>query len=168
MIETIVFGTVLAAMYILHGTYAIPMMAAFSAALLLGLAAVVMLIRGQKARAGELGIRTAVLALSCAVIYGLSAINAGTAVRRAGDIAAACEAYKAKTGAYPENLRALVPEYIKDIPAAKFTIMWAQYRLVGNRLMYVREPGMLASAYDLDTKEWDIVAVAEMFPKKGN
>lgn len=168
MIETIVFATVAVAMYILHGAYAIPMMTAFSAAAILGLAAVALLIRGQKGRAGELGLRAAVLALSCAFIYGLTWLNTGTAVRRAGDIAAACEAYKAKTGAYPENLRALVPEYIKDIPAAKHTIMWAQYRLVDNRLMYVLEPGMLASAYDLDTKEWDTVAVSEMFPKKAN
>ncbi|HAN05870.1 MAG TPA: hypothetical protein DCW72_00785 [Elusimicrobia bacterium] len=168
MLETIVFGIVLAAMYVLHGASIIPMMTAVSAAVILGLAAIVMLVRGQKTRAGELGLRAAVLALSCTAIYGLAALNAGTAVRRAGDIAAACEDYKARTGTYPENLRALVPEYIKDIPAAKFTIMWAQYRLVGSRLMYVREPGMLAAAYDLETKEWDVVGVAEMFPRKGN
>lgn len=168
MIETIVFGIVLAAMYVLHGSSTIPMMTGVSAAALRGLAAIVMLVRGRKARAAELGLRTAVLALSCAAIYGLAAVNSFTAARRTGDIAAACEAYKAKTGAYPENLRALVPEYLKSVPAAKFTIMWAQYRLVGSRLMHVREPGMLASAYDLETKKWDIVAVAEMFPRKGN
>lgn len=167
MLETIIFGAVLAAMYVLHGAAAIPMMTAASAAAVLGLAALAMLLRGQKTRAGELGLRTAVLALSCAAIYGLAALNSATAARRTGEIAAACEAYKAKTGTYPENLRALVPEYIKDIPAAKFTIMWAQYRLVGSRLMHVREPGMLAAAYDLETRTWDVVAVAEMFPRKG-
>jgi len=51
-----------------------------------------------------------------------------------------CERYKSKTGAYPDGFAKLIPEYIKDIPAAKITVLWAQYRLVDSKIMFVLEP----------------------------
>jgi hypothetical protein len=166
MFETILFAAVLAAVYILHGAFAIPMAAAVMTAAALGVAALTVLVRGNKPRAGNLGLKAAVFLGLCLALYGLKALNESKAVRGARTIAAACAEYKAKTGAYPDGLRALVPEYLKDIPAARFTIMWAQYRLVDGRVMYVLEPGLLAAAYDIETGERRVVKAAEMFPGK--
>lgn len=166
MLETILFAAVIAVTYILHGSFTITIAAAVMTAAALGLAALAVLARGNKARAGDLGLKTAVFLGLCLALYGLMAANEWKAASGAKAIAAACAEYKARTGSYPENLKALVPEYLKDIPAAKFTIMWAQYRLVDGRVMYVREPGMMAAAYDIATGERRVVKVSQMFPDK--
>jgi hypothetical protein len=129
-------------------------------------AAVVTALMKRPPRARELALKAGAFVLFGVLIFAGGRLNNVHARRGAVRLAAVCEAYKAKTGAYPESFGKLIPEYIKDIPAAKFTVTWAQYRLVDNKIMFVLEPGLLSEGYDLATRKWHIAEVAEMFPRE--
>lgn len=164
MFEIIIVGVVLFGMYILNGTAVIPEMTGLSTAAVLAVAALVFAAKKNTIRAKDLGVKAAVLTAVCGVIYGAAFLNQGKAIRGAERIAAACEAYKAKNGAYPETISKLAPEYLKSVPRAKFAIMWAQYRLKGDRVMYVLDPWvMMAGYYDLQTKKPGFAPMHEMF-----
>lgn len=164
MFEVIIIGAVLFGMYILNGTAVIPEMTGLSAAAVFAVAALVFAAKKNTVRAKDLGVKAAVLAIVCGVIYGAAFLNQGKASRGAERIAAACEEYKAKNGAYPETISKLTPEYLKSVPRAKFAIMWAQYRLKGDRVMYVLDPWvMMAGYYDLALKKPGFAPMHEMF-----
>ena len=125
-----------------------------------------MVLKKQKPRAKELILKAGVFVLFAGLILGIGRLNNSYAMRGAVRLANVCEEYKSKTGAYPDSFKKLIPEYIEDIPVAKFTTIWMQYRLVDNKIMFVLEPGILAKSYDLATKKWRIVPVSEMFPRE--
>jgi len=167
MFEITIIGVVLFGMYILNGTAVIPEMTGLSAAAVFAAAALVFAAKKNAARAKDLGVKAAVLAAVCGVIYGAAFLNQGKAVRGAERVAAACEAYKAKNGAYPETISKLTPEYLKSVPWAKFTIMWGHYRLKDDRVMYVLDPWvMMAGYYDLNLKKPGFAPMHEMFRSK--
>ena len=167
MLETMIFGTVLVGMYVIHGSAVIPAMTGGTAATLLAVLAAAFAFKKDAARAKDLALKAAVLAGSAALIFGAMSLNAGKAARGAARIAAACEEYKTKTGAYPENLNALVPEYLTSVPRAKATIMWAQYRIGGGKVLYSLDPWiMMAGYYDLASKKPGFSRIDEMLPVK--
>jgi hypothetical protein len=167
MLETIIFGAVLVGMYAVHGSAVIPAMTGGAAAVLLLIFAAAFAVKKNSARAKDLALKAAVLTGFAALISAAVFLNAGKAARGAERIAAACEAYKAKTGAYPVSLEALVPEYLPSVPRAKATVMWAQYRLGGNKVLYPLDPWvMLAGYYDLASKKPGFARIDEMLPAK--
>ena len=166
MIETIIFGLVLIAAYIIHGSASVAVLSAVLTAAALALAAAVAAMRKNGPQAKQLGVKAAAFLVVGGGIYGLNALSTKHARSGAEQLAGICETYKAKTGAYPEAFSKLIPEYAKDIPSARFTAMWGQYRLVGTSIMFVIEPGLLAAAYDIPEKKWSAVSFSEMFPKK--
>ena len=166
MIETIIFALVLLSSYIISGSSAVAILSAALTAAGFALVAIVAAIRKNGPQAKQLGLKAAVFLLLAGGIYGLNALSSSHARAGAERLAAACETYKEKTGAYPDTFSKLIPEYTKDIPAARFTAMWAQYRLVGTNIMFVLEPGLVAAAYDIPAKKWGVVSFSEMFPKK--
>lgn len=166
MIETIIFGSVLVAAYIIHGSASVGVLSAVLAGAAFALAAAVFALRKNGPQAKQLGVKAAAFLLLAGGIYGFNALSTSHARSGAERLAGICETYKAKTGAYPDAFSKLVPEYINDIPAARFTAMWAQYRLVGTSIMFVVEPGLLAEAYDITAKKRSVVSFSEMFPKK--
>lgn len=166
MIEIIIFGSVLVAAYIIHGSASAGILSAVLAAAGFALAAAVFAIRKNGPQAKQLGLKAAAFLLLGGCIYGLNALSARHARSGAEQLAGICETYKAKNGAYPDAFSKLIPEYVNDIPAARFTAMWAQYRLVGTSIMFVIEPGLLAASYDISSKKWGVVSFSEMFPKK--
>lgn len=164
MFEVIIIGAVLFGMYILNGTAVIPEMTGLSAAAVFAVAALVFAAKKNTVRAKDLGVKAAVLAIVCGVIYGAVFLNQGKAIRGAERIAEACEAYKAKNGTYPETIAKLVPEYLKSVPRAKVAVMWAQYRLKDERVMYVLDPWvMMAGYYDLTLKKPGFAPMHEIF-----
>lgn len=165
MFEIIVFGFVLLVVYVISGTYFVPVIAAIITAAIFGIAALTMLLKKRKPRAKELVLKAGVFVVFAGLIFGIGRLNNSYAMRGAVKLANVCEEYKSKTGSYPDSFKKLIPGYIEDIPVAKFTTMWMQYRLVDNKIMFVLEPGLLAKSYDLTTKKWRIVQVNEMFPR---
>lgn len=167
VIETIIFGAVLFGMYIVNGSAVMPAMAAGAAAAAMAGAAALLAVKKDKARAKGLALRAALLACTVPLIYGAMYLNAGKAARGAERLAAACEEYKAKTGAYPEDLCDLVPVYLDSVPRAKATVMWSRYRLRGHRVMYALDPWiMMAGYYDLEEKRPGFARLDEMLAAK--
>ncbi|MGD9642917.1 MAG: hypothetical protein AB7V08_09275 [Elusimicrobiales bacterium] len=167
MLETVILGAVLFGMYLLNGSAVIPLMTGAAVAAVFAAAALVYAFKRNSARAKDLGLKAVLLAAVAGLIFGVNALNNGMAARGAARIGAACEAYKTKTGSYPEKLSQLAPEYLKAVPAAKATVMWRYYRLKGGRVLYALDPWlMMAGYYDLGSKKPGFTRIDEMMAEK--
>jgi hypothetical protein len=164
MFETIVFGAALFAIYIVSGTYLTPVIAALITAVTFGAAALVMALKHRAPRAKELSLKAGAFVLFAILIFGGGRLNNIRARHGSVRLANACEEYKAKNGAYPDSFAKLMPEYLKSIPAAKYTVTGARYRLADNKIMFILEPGALVESYDLASKKWHIAEISAMFP----
>lgn len=97
--------------------------------------------------------------ISCAAVFvlgagvHLAAVKANMAVahHRLGLIASAAENYKNKYGKQPESLDALAPEFISRIPRAKYTLMFGQFYLADNKIMFMGTSPIMTFGYDLTT-----------------
>ena len=163
MIEMIIVGAVILGVYAVFGQFVTASWSATAIAGLLVIAALLMFFAGRKTRAAELAKKAAAFALLCVLIIGYSKFNNYVARHRAIRIAAACEVYRAKTGAYPKSLEALVPEYITAVPRAKYTLVWGNFRYIDAKIVYVHEPFLATPAYDLAAAKWGYVPPLSIF-----
>lgn len=166
MITSIIFMAAIASVYAVSGAQFIPQMLAIITAALLALAALAMLALRRRQQAKELALQALAFGGMALLVFSACKLDNSLARRGAVRLAAACADYKAKTGAYPDNFRKLAPDYIKSVPHARHTIMWAQYRLVDGKVMFVIEPGLLAHSYDIASGAWQVVDAAKMFPAR--
>jgi hypothetical protein len=92
------------------------------------------------------------------LVFGSNHINNRIARNRAEALIASIEQYKNDKGAYPDNLEALVPEYIDSVPLAKYTFMWNRFQyFVTNgeaSLWYVAFPPYGRPTYFFSSREW--------------
>ena len=164
--ETIIFIMALIGIAFIEGITAGTGMAAIFIMTVFGIMALVMVLKGSKAKAKEFGIKAGAYIILVAVLFGLNIMNGRIGTCGAERIAAACEEYKAKTGEYPEILEKLVPDYIKVIPAAKLSLRWSRYWLEDNKIIFVREPGVVVVTYDLIAKKWGFIPAKKIFGEK--
>lgn len=168
MIETIIVGAVILGVYAIFGQFVTALWSAGAIAVMLAIAALAALLGGRKPRAAELLKKAGAFALLCLLVIGYSRANDQIARHRAARVAAACEGYKARTGAYPLSLKALVPEYMTDIPRAKYTLVWGNFRYINAKIIYVYEPFLATPAYDLAESKWGYVPPLSIFdPRPG-
>ncbi len=82
------------------------------------------------------------------------------AQKRVTEVAEALVRYKARTGAYPEQLRQLVPDYLPAVPAAKpglvvlGAIWYHNTPAAPAALMYVSFPPYRRKVFELETLQW--------------
>lgn len=162
--ETILFMFAILGIALLQGVSYGPALASGSIAVLLAAAALMYRLKGKGDRAKALALKAAAFALLVGVLFALKAANRGIALRGAEDLAAACEAYKARTGAYPGSLDMLVPADIPVLPRAGLSLSWGRYLLRDGSIFHVTEPGLVAGRYDLEARTWKRVRFSEMFP----
>ncbi|MBJ6725271.1 hypothetical protein [Geomesophilobacter sediminis] len=98
----------------------------------------------------------AMVVLSIAALIG----NDSLAVRRAEKVIAACEAFRGKTGAYPEKLSQLVPGYLPKIPLAKpFVTVGDKFQYhadpADHCLSYTTVPPYGRMCYHLEKRHWE-------------
>jgi hypothetical protein len=78
--------------------------------------------------------------------------------KRAEVIITACEQYKLKNGVYPSLLSVLVPEFIEEIPRAKYTLSSNEFKYISgvnsHSLMFVEIPPFGRPYYVLEEKKW--------------
>lgn len=153
MLETVMMLAALFAVAVLGGSSVNSFVAAAALAALFAGAAAWQAAKGLP-RAREYAYKTAAALVLIGLLFGLNAANKKAGRAGAEKIAAACEEYRAKTGAYPAALDLLVPDYLGHLPAAKYSLRWSRYWLSGGRVMYASEPGLLAASYDLSAKKW--------------
>jgi len=88
-----------------------------------------------------------------------NAINNKIARSRGEMIIAACEKYKDKNHEYPEKLSALVPDFINEIPVAKYTLMtssfsYLSYTKDSHSLLYINLWPFGRWVYPLEDQKW--------------
>ncbi|HAT72033.1 MAG TPA: hypothetical protein DCS63_04380 [Elusimicrobia bacterium] len=164
--ETILIMAGLTGLAVLEGSSvgAFVMAAAVSGAF--WIAALWQAAKGGKPRAKEFALKAAAYMVLIALLFGLNAANKRIGRLGMERIAAACEAYKAQKGTYPEALAQLAPEYIKNIPPAKASLRWSRYWLKGNQIMFASEPGLVVAYYDLAAKEGGYVGMYKMLENR--
>jgi hypothetical protein len=153
MIETILMLAALLVVAVLGGSSVNPAIAGGMLAIMFGAFAAWRAFRRQPG-AGNYALKAVACLALIGLLFGLNAANKKAGRAGAEKIAAACEAYKVKTGGYPASLELLAPDYLPHVPAAKYSLRWSRYWLSGTRVMFVAEPGLLVNFYDLLSKEW--------------
>jgi hypothetical protein len=85
-------------------------------------------------------------------------INNKIAFNRATTIISACDQYKIRQGVYPEKLNDLIPKYLDNIPSAKYTFSYNQFRYISSKdrhsLMFISIPPFGRQYYVLEEKKW--------------
>lgn len=101
----------------------------------------------------------AVYLVAAGLVFALNAANNRIAMSRAETLIAAVKAYHAKHRRYPESLQALVPEYIDEVPQAKYTLLSSPFRYLtspqGPSLMYVEVPPFGRPMYSFERDAWE-------------
>ena len=92
------------------------------------------------------------------LVFASNHLNNVIAKSKAELIIKACEQYRIKNGVYPPELSVLVPEFLKEIPTAKYTFLSNQFRYITSadrhRLMFTSIPPFGRSYYILEEKKW--------------
>lgn len=108
----------------------------------------------RKRRFLEIGVYLGAVAL----VFTLNAANNEIAARRADRINAAVEQFHSKTHRYPNALSELVPEFIKRIPLAKYTLELNSFKYIHNKtdplLLYVAIPPFGRPTYSFARRTW--------------
>lgn len=91
-------------------------------------------------------------------------LNNNLARYRAEKIIEACERYKAKTGAYPKDLADLVPQFLGEVPKAKYLLSSSydifRYNVSSegrHSIMYTETPPFGRPYYVLEERQWGYI-----------
>lgn len=76
----------------------------------------------------------------------------------AGSLIVAVEQFHAKHGRYPERLEEMVPEFVAEIPRAKYVVIADRFRYSRSdsrhSLMYVEMPPFGRRIYTFEDRKW--------------
>ncbi|MDD3844845.1 MAG: hypothetical protein PHC90_00650 [Syntrophorhabdaceae bacterium] len=104
---------------------------------------------------------TGIYILALAMSAGMKAVNYRMSHANARIIIAACDAYKETKGEYPGELKDLVPDYLSEVPRARYTMSggFHYHRNPGPsrqsyRLIFVNEAPFARMVYDSATRDW--------------
>lgn len=162
MFEVILLVLVLFGITILEGVSAGPGLAGMFAAAAFLAASLVLLLKKRRTDAAGFAVKAGICAAAVLLLFVFGKSNAARGRKGAERIAAACEEYKARNGAYPDSLAQLAPGYIDRVPAAKVSLRWSQYWLRDGKVMFAGEPGMYMVTYDLAAKKFGHIPAGRM------
>lgn len=112
--------------------------------------------KGQKARLAV--VSSVFLSVVSGLTVGYCVILENVAVSRARVVSDAVEKFKQKTGAYPKNLDALMPEYLAQLPSLKPVISSPKFRysFAEREPMLYFAPSMWPrpKMYDFERRTW--------------
>lgn len=102
-----------------------------------------------------------IYAVMAGMILVSNLLNNNLARKRAETIIAACEQYKVKNGKYPDKLSSLVPEFLGEVPKAKYLLSasYDVFRYISSEgrhsLMYTETPPFGRPYYVLEERQWE-------------
>lgn len=100
----------------------------------------------------------AVYLAAVAVVWAFNLANQSIARSRAQDLVDAVTAYQAKHKRYPRSLQELVPEYLAEVPRAKYTLAFGEFQYFWGeddpRLMYTALPPFGRPVYVFSRGTW--------------
>lgn len=136
---------------------------AFLGATILVAGAVWAAARGAGAWARSRFMRAAMYVVLGAATVGTMRFHAVTARSRAEQVIAACKAYKAQHGVFPDRLEDLVPGQLSTVPRARYVFLWGNFTYWNwssgpeqpqHVLMYVALPPFGRRLYHLEEGRW--------------
>ncbi|HEX2966663.1 MAG TPA: hypothetical protein VHO84_12805 [Syntrophorhabdaceae bacterium] len=116
----------------------------------------------RKETLGTIGIY--LLMLVSAIV--LKSVNNHVSYQNAGSIIAAADQYMKKTGSYPDKLGNLIPNFLTEIPRARYTLYGGEFKYncrrapaeeQACRLMFVEESPFARNVYDFKSRSWHSV-----------
>lgn len=117
--------------------------------------------RKDKALLKKQLLNAGIYSIAAIMVLASNSINNTIAQRNADKIIQACEQYKAKHGIYPERLSELIPDFLKDIPPAKYSLAGAPFRYFAREdshaLMYEAVPPYGRKYYVFEKRVWQYV-----------
>jgi len=116
------------------------------------------LFRKEKKRAREGMIRAGIYLFMVIMVFLTNFYNSSLAARRAENLIRACASYKSINNHYPPKLEALVPAFIEEIPAARFTFchnrFLYRYREGNPVIFYYVVPPFGLRVYNFQDRQW--------------
>lgn len=107
------------------------------------------------------GIKAAIYTIMVVAVLVSNYLNNQLVQHRAEALIAACKEYREKYEKFPDKLEDLVPEFIPNVPLAKFTLTWNEFRYVPfegqHGLMWVALPPFGRPSYDFEEDRWGYV-----------
>lgn len=92
------------------------------------------------------------------LVFGLNALNNRLAQSRADFLITAVNLFYSENQGYPQSLEQLVPRYIKEVPLAKYTLVFNQFRYARSEtdtyLYYMDLPPFGRPTYSFQKAEW--------------
>ena len=102
--------------------------------------------------------KAAIYSIMVLLIFLANFANNKLAKHRAENLIIAIEKYHQQTGIYPEKLNNLVPEYISNIPRAKFTLIFNEFGYINHKdtqvLYYIELPPFGRPIYNFNRQSW--------------
>jgi hypothetical protein len=103
-------------------------------------------------------LRIGIPVLTLALVRANNAVQLGVAEANAQRVVAACEAYHAANGRFPEKLDELVPQYINSVPVARYCLgpsCFFYYSSFGTpKLWWQVVPPHFRKIYNFDSRSW--------------
>jgi hypothetical protein len=103
-------------------------------------------------------IKAAIYLIALAGILGIFKFNSHTGENNAKTIIKAVNTYYTDSGQYPENLKQLIPIYLKSIPGCAYRLMDSEFRYYSNQgdpnLMWSVAPPFGRRIYKFKDAEW--------------
>jgi len=100
----------------------------------------------------------AIYIVAVILVFMFNAANNAIAKRRAEVLVSAVKAFHAKNQRYPKSLGELVPDYVEQIPLAKYTLLFNHFMYHGSgqdaTLFYMELPPFGRPTYSFARNEW--------------
>lgn len=94
-------------------------------------------------------------------VFAINYINNKIAFSRATELIKVINKYNSDLGAYPDNLEALIPDYIKSIPSAKITLSDSEFLYFYDRektlLLFTVLPPFGRRVYSFNMHKWQTI-----------
>ena len=142
---------------VVFGWFALAMLASFFLVVWLVPRTLLAFIRGEVFAVR--GMKTGIYLLTVAAILAAYSANSHLARSGANTVIAAVDQFKSHHHRYPKLLKELVPEYLKSVPRAKYTVTYGEFVFSGGgpSLMYYQFPPFLRRVYNFDSRKWMVL-----------
>jgi len=102
-----------------------------------------------------------IYAVMIVLVFASNHLNNVIAKIRAEAIIEACEKYMVKNSVYPSELSLLVPNFLKEIPNAKYIFISNQFKYIASNdrhsLMFISMPPFGRYYYIMEEKKWKYI-----------
>lgn len=105
--------------------------------------------------------KAAVYALMVIGVFGANYLNNALAQSRAEELITAARHYEARHHRLPDGLQDLAPDFIPEVPLAKYTLLFNNFRYIAikgrHSLFWVDVPPFGRPTYRFEENKWDYI-----------